>query len=46
MQQSILGNSGAHFDMQGRVIGINSAKASANGVGMGYTIPISYAKPI
>ena len=33
--------------MQGRVIGINSAKASANGVeGMGYAIPISTAKPI
>lgn len=42
------GNSGgALLDMNGRVIGINSAKASANGVeGMGYAIPISYAKPI
>ena len=42
------GNSGgALLDMQGRVIGINSAKASANGVeGMGYVIPISTAKPI
>ena len=42
------GNSGgALLDMQGRVIGINSAKASANGVeGMGYAIPISTAKPI
>ena len=42
------GNSGgALLDMRGRVIGINSAKAAANGVeGMGYAIPISYAKPI
>ena len=33
--------------MQGRVIGINSAKASSSGVeGMGYAIPISYAQPI
>lgn len=33
--------------MQGRVIGINSAKAAANGVeGMGYAIPISNAKSI
>lgn len=42
------GNSGgALLDMNGRVIGINSAKASSNGVeGMGYAIPISYAKPI
>lgn len=42
------GNSGgALVDMQGRVIGINSAKAASNGVeGMGYAIPISYAEPI
>lgn len=42
------GNSGgALLDMQGRVIGINSAKAASNGVeGMGYAIPISYAQPI
>jgi serine protease Do len=42
------GNSGgALLDMKGRVIGINSAKAAASGVeGMGYAIPISYAKPI
>lgn len=42
------GNSGgALLDMQGRVIGINSAKASSSGVeGMGYAIPISYAQPI
>ena len=42
------GNSGgALLDMEGHVIGINSAKASAYGVeGMGYAIPISYAKPI
>lgn len=42
------GNSGgALLDMNGRVIGINSAKAAANGVeGMGYAIPISTAKPI
>ncbi|MCD8348036.1 MAG: trypsin-like peptidase domain-containing protein [Lachnospiraceae bacterium] len=37
------GNSGGPLlDMKGRVIGINSAKASATGVeGMGYAIPIS-----
>ena len=42
------GNSGgALLDMKGRVIGINSAKASSSGVeGMGYAIPISSAKPI
>jgi serine protease Do len=42
------GNSGgALLDMNGHVIGINSAKASETGVeGMGYAIPISYAKPI
>ncbi len=42
------GNSGgALLDMQGRVIGINSAKAAASGVeGMGYAIPISNAKSI
>lgn len=42
------GNSGgALLDMKGRVIGINSAKASASGVeGMGYAIPISTASPI
>lgn len=42
------GNSGgALLDMKGRVIGINSAKAAANGVeGMGYAIPISTAGPI
>lgn len=42
------GNSGgALLDMSGRVIGINSAKIKAEGVeGMGYAIPISYAKPI
>ena len=42
------GNSGgALLDMNGRVIGINSAKASASGVeGMGYAIPISKAMPI
>lgn len=42
------GNSGgALVDMQGRVIGINSAKAASSGVeGMGYAIPISYAEPI
>ncbi len=42
------GNSGgALLDMEGHVIGINSAKASSSGVeGMGYAIPISYAKPI
>lgn len=42
------GNSGgALLDMNGNVIGINSAKASSSGVeGMGYAIPISYAGPI
>lgn len=42
------GNSGgALLDMNGRVVGINSAKIKAEGVeGMGYAIPISYAKPI
>jgi serine protease Do len=42
------GNSGGPLlDMKGRVIGINSAKASSSGVeGMGYAIPISYAKDI
>lgn len=42
------GNSGgALLDMQGHVVGINSAKISGSGVeGMGYAIPISYAKPI
>lgn len=42
------GNSGgALLDMNGCVIGINSAKAAQSGVeGMGYAIPISYAKPI
>lgn len=42
------GNSGgALLDMNGHVIGINSAKIKAEGVeGMGYAIPISYAKPI
>lgn len=42
------GNSGgALLDMNGNVIGINSAKAASSGVeGMGYAIPISYAKPI
>lgn len=42
------GNSGgALLDMNGHVVGINSAKASASGVeGMGYAIPISYAGPI
>ena len=37
------GNSGGPLlDMNGRVVGINSAKASATGVeGMGYAIPIS-----
>ena len=42
------GNSGgALLDMNGRVIGINSAKAAENGVeGMGYAIPISNAEPI
>ena len=42
------GNSGgALLDMNGRIIGINSAKASSSGVeGMGYAIPISYARSI
>lgn len=42
------GNSGgALLDMQGRLIGINSAKAAETGVeGMGYAIPINTAKPI
>lgn len=42
------GNSGgALLDMNGHVIGVNSAKAAKTGVeGMGYAIPISYAKPI
>jgi len=42
------GNSGgALLDMQGNVIGINSAKAGENGVeGMGYAIPTSKALPI
>lgn len=42
------GNSGGPLlDMNGRVIGINSAKAAASGVeGMGYAIPISTAKDI
>lgn len=42
------GNSGGPLlDMNGRVIGINSAKAASNGVeGMGYAIPISTAKDI
>lgn len=42
------GNSGgALLDMNGHVIGINSAKVSESGVeGMGYAIPISYAQPI
>ncbi|MDO4323722.1 MAG: trypsin-like peptidase domain-containing protein [Lachnospiraceae bacterium] len=42
------GNSGgALLDMNGHVVGINSAKIKAEGVeGMGYAIPISYAKPI
>ncbi|MDD2959688.1 MAG: trypsin-like peptidase domain-containing protein [Lachnospiraceae bacterium] len=42
------GNSGgALMNMSGEVIGINSAKASSNGVeGMGYAIPISKAQPI
>lgn len=42
------GNSGgALLDMNGHVVGINSAKAASNGVeGMGYAIPISYAEPI
>lgn len=42
------GNSGgAMLDMNGHVVGINSAKVAEAGVeGMGYAIPISYAKPI
>ena len=42
------GNSGgALLDMEGRLIGINSAKAAVTGVeGMGYAIPIDTAKPI
>lgn len=42
------GNSGGPLlDMNGRVIGINSAKAASSGVeGMGYAIPISYASSI
>ena len=42
------GNSGgALLNMKGELIGINSAKASANGVeGMGYAIPIAKAQPI
>lgn len=42
------GNSGgALLDAQGRLIGINSAKAAETGVeGMGYAIPINTAKPI
>ena len=42
------GNSGgALLDENGRLIGINSAKASSTGVeGMGYAIPISKAQPI
>ncbi|XME02835.1 S1C family serine protease [Lachnospiraceae bacterium C1.1] len=42
------GNSGgALLDMNGNVIGINEAKLSETGVeGMGYSIPISTAKPI
>jgi len=42
------GNSGgALLNMQGEVIGINSAKASESGVeGMGYAIPTSKALPI
>ena len=42
------GNSGgALLNMNGEVIGINSAKASASGVeGMGYAIPVSKAMPI
>ena len=42
------GNSGgALLNMNGEVIGINSAKASSNGVeGMGYAIPVSKAMPI
>lgn len=42
------GNSGgALINMQGQVIGINSAKIAASEVeGVGYAIPISVAKPI
>lgn len=42
------GNSGGPLlDMNGRVIGINSAKAASSGVeGMGYAIPISNVKDI
>lgn len=42
------GNSGgALLDSQGRLVGINSAKAAVSGVeGMGYAIPINTAKPI
>ena len=42
------GNSGgALLNMNGEVIGINSAKASSSGVeGMGYAIPITKAMPI
>lgn len=42
------GNSGgALLDANGRLIGINSAKAASTGVeGMGYAIPIDTAKPI
>ena len=42
------GNSGgAMLNMNGEVIGINSAKAGANGVeGMGYAIPVDKAMPI
>lgn len=42
------GNSGgALFDVNGQVIGINSAKVAASGAeGMGYAIPIDDAKPI
>ena len=42
------GNSGgALLNMNGEVIGINSAKASSSGVeGMGYAIPVSKAMPI
>ena len=42
------GNSGgALFNMRGEVIGINSAKISADAVeGMGFAIPVSTAVPI
>lgn len=42
------GNSGgALLNLQGELIGINSAKAARSGVeGMGYAIPINKAKPI